>query len=376
MTKVLQTFLTCKSWLILAFVCLIVPATVTGQERVPRILDRILQGQETSDYPAVGIVGSERNGEFCTGTLISTTHVLTAAHCAEVIEGATRGTFRLGDQVYETEAVLIHPDYNGDDFANDIAVLRLAEPVLDVEPSQLFRGTPLVGDLLIIVGFGGGGTATSGGDGSFGTKRFGLTTIDNVTDTMVNWTFDDPAEANTVSGDSGGPGYLDIDGSLFVTTITSGGTVLDSALGDMAFNTRVDAFASWIDATMADDPTAPTDPTEPEENCDFWGQPFPLLQFLINLLTSLYEYFTDDDSGTVTDPPVTDPPATDPPVTDPPVTDPPVTDPPVTDPPVTNPPVINLPVTGPLNPAAEVRPGTKIRLNLGQQAIRRPQTAR
>ncbi|MFK8113881.1 MAG: trypsin-like serine protease [Rubripirellula sp.] len=262
-----------------------------AQEQFPRILERILQGEETTDYNSVGIVGSQSRGGFCSGTLISSTHVLTAAHCAEVIEGATEGTFALGGQVYQTEAVLIHPDYNSRNLANDVAVLRLSEPVLGVVPSEIFRGTPVVGDVLFIVGFGGSGTADDGSDGSFGTKRVGVTTIDEVTDTMVNWNFDDPSEANTASGDSGGPGYLDIEGELFIASITSGGTIQDSSLGDFAFNTRVDAFADWIDAAVA---TIPAVPTEPEDDLEsdhdcFWGKPFPFLQFLIDLLTALFE---------------------------------------------------------------------------------------
>ena len=119
--------------------------------------------------------------------------------------------------------------------------------MLDVAPSQIFREPPLVGDLLFIVGFGATGTADGGSDGTFGIKREGVTTIDEVTDTLVSWVFDDASEMNTAAGDSGGPGFIDIDGDLFVACITSGGTEPDSILGDFAFNTRVDAFADWID---------------------------------------------------------------------------------------------------------------------------------
>ncbi len=270
-----------------------------------QIMPRILLGDQTDDYEAVGIVGSVGRGGFCSGTLITDSHVLTAAHCAEFIEAANRGTFELSGRVYGTINVFIHPDYNSRTLANDIAILQLDEPVTDVLPSQIFRGVPFVGELLFIVGFGATGTADGGSDGSFGTKRVGITTIDEVTSTLITWIFDDPTEANTAPGDSGGPGYLDIDGEWFLASITSGGTEPGAILGDVAFNTRVDAFADWIDLTVAMSTTPDPDPTDDPTGdpgsgggCDgFWSdlfandevRPFPFLQFLIDLLSNLLD---------------------------------------------------------------------------------------
>ncbi len=289
-------------------------------------LPRILGGQATDDFPAVGIVGSLRRGGFCSGTLITTSHVLTAAHCAEVIEDSTSGTFEVDGRRYETINVFIHPDFNRRTYANDIAILELSEPVTGIEPSEILREPPLVGDLLTIVGFGATGTPTAGSDGSFGTKRFGFTTIDEVTATLVNWEFDDPTETNTAPGDSGGPGYLEIDGDSFIACITSGGTEPDAGLGDLAFNTRVDAYADWIDDTILfsmlptdDGPTddGPTD-DEPaddesvdesveESDCHvaIGDRPFPFLQWLIHFLWNLLQWLDDDssdDSGAAIEP--------------------------------------------------------------------------
>ena len=93
--------------------------------------------------------------------------------------------------------------------------------------------------------------------------------IDEVTATLVRWTYDDPALSNTAFGDSGGPGYLEVDGELFVAVITSGGSTFDAGLGDEAFSTRVDAYLDWIESVMdaepdTDDGGADAEPDPPE----------------------------------------------------------------------------------------------------------------
>jgi hypothetical protein len=214
---------------------------------------RIINGDETDDFPSVGIVG-DRFGGFCSGTLIAERWVLTAAHCAVGLSHSA-GRFTLGDDTFATSRVIVHPDYNPSEFgtnrANDIALFQLNQTVPDVTPSPIFRDVPQVGDILTLVGYGAGGTGNSGHDGSFGTLRVGTTPIDRVTRTLIRWRFDNNSESNTAPGDSGGPAFLEIGGAFHVAGITSGGSRSDAAIGDRSFDTRVDAYQTWIDSFVS-----------------------------------------------------------------------------------------------------------------------------
>jgi hypothetical protein len=213
---------------------------------------RIVNGTPTSGFAAVGLVG-DRSDDFCSGTLIGDRWVLTAGHCAEGV-GATQGRFTVGGNTYSTSQVYVHPQYNanriGEDSANDIALYQLSQPVTGIQPMQIFRGTPTVGQLLTLVGFGAGGTGNGGHNGDFGTKRVGTTPIDGVTPKLITWRFDNNSESNTAPGDSGGPAFVQVGGIYYVAGVTSGGSRNDAGIGDNSFDTRVDAYASWIDSLM------------------------------------------------------------------------------------------------------------------------------
>ena len=213
---------------------------------------RIVNGTFTNQYPSVGQVG-DSGGYGCSGTLIAPQYVLTAGHCAEGV-GDTAGRFLVGGQEYRTTKVYLHPSYNGNrigqDGANDIAIYKLDRAVTNVTPSPISRTNPTVGQLLTLVGFGGGGTGTTGHTGDYGTKRVGTTPIDQVTAQTIFWNFDNNTESNTAPGDSGGPAFVTVGGVLYVAGVTSGGDQENAGIGDRSFDTRVQAYAAWIDSIV------------------------------------------------------------------------------------------------------------------------------
>ena len=114
---------------------------------------RIVGGVDVADgnYPfVVSLYG--RDGEFwCGASLVAPTLVVTAAHClAAIDEGGSAVVARtdLGDltrgSVHSFTRIFKHPKYGKPErYANDLAFIELATPVLGVEPIDITPKQPL-----------------------------------------------------------------------------------------------------------------------------------------------------------------------------------------------------------------------------------------
>lgn len=200
---------------------------------------------------------------FCTGTLISPTVVLTAAHCVENT-GAQSLAIYVGDnprtdsnpEFHGVSEVFSHPNYNPVRTINDLALLRLQSTVTSVTPVP-----PLPADLgftnsdngnlqLEFVGFGRTETGSSdqklvanaifAGTGCVVNGcGFGLTTAE-ARNAMISYSQFNEGPCN---GDSGGPAFVVRNGNVYVGGMTSFG---DAQCRTFGVSARADTFESLI----------------------------------------------------------------------------------------------------------------------------------
>ena len=207
---------------------------------------------------------------FCSGTLVSDTVVVTAAHCLDVSKkaweyktmGADKLAVYVGDDpqadiishLYTVSETDIYTSYDPQNLLNDIAVLRLASPVTEGYaatvphlPASLGFSAADIGATINFAGFGDDEFGNHGiklqVDGTLG--GLGCTVAgcpdagDEATQISYNQYVSGPC-----FGDSGGPAFIDRNGTTYLGGVTSYG---DSYCEVYGVSTRVDSFQTYID---------------------------------------------------------------------------------------------------------------------------------
>jgi hypothetical protein len=210
----------------------------------------IINGVPTSAYPAVAgleILDGSTRLSLCTGTLVSRSVILTAAHCVARDPVAIRATFFPDGRTAQPYAVLayaIHPEYRFPDA--DVAMLLLEAPVVGIAPVPLADRKPRTRSVGTIVGYGRDEA------GNVGVKQMGSVRLrrcprrvpvlglpSGALARALCWRAR-PWEQDTCHGDSGGPLLV----GASVAGVTSGGE--PNCSGFLSWDTSVVPFLPWI----------------------------------------------------------------------------------------------------------------------------------
>lgn len=219
--------------------------------------ERVIGGEwvDPGEFPFFGhFLGSTR----CGGVLVNQDIFVTAAHCLEdgfppnVKIGATTTTTENEGEEVAVCAGMIHPDNNMKDMKNDIAILKLCDPV-DIVAYAEWNDDPTqpsaTGFDLYVIGFGRTNATVDTGMSPI-LRKVKLDYLNDETcetrynkyDGEMNICADAPSRG-ICYGDSGGP-LMGDDNKVYGFA----SFIVDSCASDYPdFFTRISTYADWLD---------------------------------------------------------------------------------------------------------------------------------
>lgn len=233
---------------------------------------------QATEFPALADMPIEGHG-----VLITPQWVITAAHA--VSWQAEIKQIMVGGKPRTVERIEIHPGYKTPPkqllehalatwdwtlfrimlaSSDDIALLKLANPVTDVAPVEMFSGDNEFGRMVQVIGKGATGNGVSGYEYSSAKRtelRRAFNTITSVEGRWMCYLFNHPADALTVeggsgNGDSGGPVLLEDKTGWLLAGLTAWVDVQSSQrtpgrYGQITCNVRLSHYQKWIQGVIA-----------------------------------------------------------------------------------------------------------------------------
>lgn len=233
-------------------------------------------------YPAVLAVAALDDDVIHRGSgvlLVGGRYILTAAHLVAGDRSAADVSLSNLDQLDlpAISNIFVHPDWDPARYNNDIAILELAQPVTAIEGLDLYRGSALLGQAFVRVGYGDGpdadqhiGTNIYDAPGEVLNGPYGRDVPDgsqllydfdngtdqqNMLDHFVGYSSDAQmtvAETLARAGDSGGPALINGQVAGIASYVVAdpgydGDNAIASSAGEVGADTSIASYLGWID---------------------------------------------------------------------------------------------------------------------------------
>ena len=169
---------------------------------------------------------------LCSGTLVTSTKVVTAGHCFNRVN---LGVYVRNGATIKASNVKVHPEYRvtAEAVYNDVAIVTLSRP-LNLPTLPLLLSQDVHGGNTVQV-FGYGRTDQTGTDGVLRGGDMRL----NDADQNLLYAYYSDGNSNTCFGDSGGPATYTVNGRTGLVGVTSTGSGQNCDPGELSLFTNL-----------------------------------------------------------------------------------------------------------------------------------------